>query len=107
MSGAIVLLSGGLDSCVALSMTHYYRKADEKILCLTFNYGSKHAEMEIQAARKICIHHNVKHRILELPLKRWGFKSALLCDDVEIPDSCYDHETMRQTVVPFRNGIML
>jgi 7-cyano-7-deazaguanine synthase len=35
------------------------------------------------------------------------FKSDLLKSGGEIPDGHYEEESMRQTVVPFRNGIML
>ena len=51
MKGAVILLSGGLDSAVCLK-----KAVDEGVaeLCLTFDYGQKAAKKEIEAARKLC-----------------------------------------------------
>ena len=51
---AIILLSGGLDSLVALG----FPQNDYKIeLALTFDYGQKSAEAEIEASAKSLIKH--------------------------------------------------
>ena len=55
MNNSIVLISGGLDSIVSLGLA----KEEYNItLGLTFDYGQKSAQQEIQAARKICSHYN-------------------------------------------------
>jgi 7-cyano-7-deazaguanine synthase len=101
MKGLIVY-SGGLDSTVLL---HFMR--DEIIAAVNFYYGSKHNEMEREMARYNCT-------LLDVPLYELDIqnifvhsKSTLLKGRDAIPEGHYEDETMKQTVVPFRNGIML
>ena len=51
MPRGIVLLSGGLDSLVSLGLGKEKYKIS---LALTFDYGQKSAQQEIDAASKIC-----------------------------------------------------
>jgi 7-cyano-7-deazaguanine synthase len=74
--------------------------------CLNFSYGSKHNAREREAAKKICEILNTRLREIDLDFNGMGFKSALLAEGPEIPDGHYADDTMKQTVVPFRNGIM-
>jgi 7-cyano-7-deazaguanine synthase len=98
----VLLLSGGMDSGVLLSLAV---KKYQKVYALGFNYGSKHNLKELTMARKLAEHYGVDFRILNLPLD--FLRSALLQADTAVPDGAYDSPTMKQTVVPFRNGIML
>lgn len=69
MSGKsfVALLSGGLDSLVALAA----RAPDaETALCLTFDYGQPAAARELHAARTIAGHYSAKHHVVELPWYR-------------------------------------
>ena len=51
MNKSIILLSGGLDSLVSLGL----KKEELNVsLALTFDYGQKSAEQEIEASAKIC-----------------------------------------------------
>ncbi|KAA3639651.1 MAG: 7-cyano-7-deazaguanine synthase, partial [Bacteroidetes bacterium] len=100
----IVLLSGGMDSVTAL----YAAMKDYKVVgALSFNYGSKHAEKELVCARHHCDQLNIPHTVIELDFVKNLFNSALLVGGDEIPEGHYEDEVMKQTVVPFRNGIML
>jgi len=49
----------------------------------------------------------IPHRIIKLDFVGRLFKSDLLQSGGTIPDGHYQEQTMKQTVVPFRNGIML
>ena len=74
---AIAVLSGGLDSTVATA----YFKDKYEIHALTFDYGQRSAEMEIESAKAICEQLNIKHTVMKLPwLKKLG-KSALTSDE--------------------------
>jgi 7-cyano-7-deazaguanine synthase len=99
-----VLLSGGMDSVVAL---YDALQSHEVIACLSFDYGAKHNAREIPFAELHARRNGIVHH--EIPLDFMGqfFKSDLLLSGGEIPDGHYAEESMKQTVVPFRNGIML
>lgn len=80
----------------------------EVVACCHFNYGSKHNPRELQAVMKITDHYKVGCRFLDLQAAIGShFKSALLSEGEDIPEGHYADESMKKTVVPFRNGIML
>jgi 7-cyano-7-deazaguanine synthase len=99
-----VLLSGGMDSVVAF---HDALRSHEVATCLSFDYGSKHNAREIPFARLHAERHGVLHHSIRLDFIDRLFQSDLLKSGGEIPDGHYAEESMKQTVVPFRNGIML
>jgi 7-cyano-7-deazaguanine synthase len=99
-----VLLSGGMDSVTAF----YEVLATHQVVgCLTFDYGSKHNHREIPFARLHAARHAVPHHTVALGFMNDLFTSDLLSSGGEIPEGHYAEETMKKTVVPFRNGIML
>ncbi len=100
---AIVTLSGGLDSSTLL---HWAAKRYD-VRALTFDYGSKHNEREASAAKEIARRLNIPLSTIKLPFVNDLFKSDLLKSGGEIPEGHYEDLSMRSTVVPFRNGIML
>lgn len=100
----LVVLSGGLDSSVMLAQV---MQSNDVIGCLTFWYGSKHNEREYQAACSIAQHYKVSLKRIGLDFIPDNFKSDLLLTGGDIPKGHYEHESMKRTVVPFRNGIML
>lgn len=105
----LYVLSGGLDSTVALAvaMTHLAEDEKHRIETITFNYGSKHNDRENAAAKQIADHFGVKNTLVRLPFVNELFKSDLLKSGGEIPEGHYADPSMKRTVVPFRNGIML
>jgi 7-cyano-7-deazaguanine synthase len=99
-----VLLSGGMDSVTAL---YEAMASHEVIACLSFDYGSKHNSRELPFARLHAERAGISHPIIPLDFMDRLFKSDLLRSGGEIPEGHYAEESMKQTVVPFRNGIML
>lgn len=101
----VVLTSGGMDSVVALhdalSVGH------EVAVALSFQYGSKHNAREIPMAAWQAAHLGIEHRVVDLDFIGGQFVSDLLESGGEVPRGHYEEESMRRTVVPFRNGIML
>jgi 7-cyano-7-deazaguanine synthase len=100
----IVLVSGGIDSVTALY------DADQKyrvLVGISFHYGSKHNDREISFAAKHCLKLGVRHEVITLDFMNRLFKSDLLQSGGNIPEGHYEESSMKQTVVPFRNGIML
>jgi 7-cyano-7-deazaguanine synthase len=100
----VVLVSGGMDSVSALYEAHrqYIVAA-----ALSFDYGSKHNHKEIPFAAWHCQKLGIPHRAIALDFVGQLFKSDLLKSGGAIPDGHYEEQSMKQTVVPFRNGIML
>ena len=103
----LVVLSGGMDSTVALGWAMATKELTDEVATITFNYGSKHNDKENEAARYICGFYKVKNTLVHLPFVNDLFKSDLLKSGGDIPEGHYADESMKRTVVPFRNGIML
>ncbi|MCH5229544.1 MAG: 7-cyano-7-deazaguanine synthase QueC [Muribaculaceae bacterium] len=98
-----IIISGGLDSTTLL---HYHK---ERIgLAISFDYGSRHNERELECARWQCEILGIPHIIIPLEFMGKYFTSSLLKGGAKIPKgSDYSEDNMHSTVVPFRNGIML
>ena len=75
MSKSIILLSGGLDSVVALGA---FKEKYGIELALTFDYGQKTAKSEIEASKKISEYYNIKHEIILLDWLKKITKTSLV-----------------------------
>ena len=100
----VVLLSGGMDSVTAL---YDAREHHSLAGAVSFHYGSKHNDREIPFAAWHARRLRIRHEIIPLGFINACFKSDLLQSGGEIPKGHYEEESMKKTVVPFRNGIML
>jgi 7-cyano-7-deazaguanine synthase len=103
---AISILSGGLDSTVATA----YLKDKYHIHAITFNYGQRSSEREIESSKDITKEMGMDHTVIDLPwLKNLG--SSSLTSEEEIPtlkiadldDKDVCNETARKVWVPGRN----
>ncbi len=101
----VIILSGGMDSTTLL-----YRLVHEKkeIRAISFNYGQKHSK-ELEYAKKTCKKLTIPHEIVDLStLSKAGFfQNSSLTTDIDVPEGHYAEESMKSTVVPNRNMIML
>ncbi len=101
MSKAVILLSGGLDSATTLAIA---KSQGYECYALSVNYHQRHIA-ELEAAKKIAAHFNVKdHKTVELDLS-WMLTSALTNPDLEVPTELSAHIPV--TYVPARNTLML
>lgn len=106
MTKSIVLLSGGLDSLVSLGLK---RNELNVSLALTFDYGQKSAQQEIDASKKICEYYGIEHEIIKLDWLKNITQTSLVSDD-KIPtgDALNDgNQSMKSVWVPNRNGLFL
>jgi 7-cyano-7-deazaguanine synthase len=99
-----VLLSGGMDSVTAF---YEVLGTHEVVAALSFDYGAKHHARELPFAKLHAERMGIHHEVIPLDFINRHFKSDLLQSGGEIPDGHYAEAAMMQTVVPFRNGIML
>ena len=99
---ALVVCSGGLDS-----VTLAYKVANEGTLSslLSFNYGQRHLK-ELDYARQCAESLSVPHLIIDLSQVGTQLTSALT-NDIDVPDGHYAEQSMKSTVVPNRNAIMM
>ena len=100
----IVLCSGGMDSVAAL---HWARREHAVMAAVSFDYGSKHNHREIPFAAEHAAALGVRHEVVSLGFMDRLFASDLLASGGAIPEGHYEAANMKQTVVPFRNAIML
>jgi 7-cyano-7-deazaguanine synthase len=100
----VVLLSGGMDSVTAL---YHARQVHDIAGAVSFHYGSKHNNREIPFAAWHARHLGIRHDVIQLDFINSFFKSDLLQSGGDIPKGHYEEQSMKKTVVPFRNGIML
>ncbi len=100
----VVLCSGGMDSVAAL---HWAVRAHAVSAVASFDYGSKHNARELPFAAAHARRLRLRHEVIRLDFVERLFASALLKGGGDIPEGHYEAENMKQTVVPFRNGIML
>lgn len=100
----VVLLSGGLDSTTLL---YYHVRQGEDVRALTFNYGQRHKK-EILLAQLHARRLNVPLDIVDLSSLAALFPGCSQTDPaVAVPEGHYEEESMKQTVVPNRNMILL
>ena len=99
----VVIYSGGMDSytllndCISKGMQVY---------ALSFNYGQKHAK-ELHYAQKVCDQLGLPHKVVDITAVHQLLLGSSLTDDIEIPEGHYEEESMKSTVVPNRNMVML
>ena len=104
MNKSIILLSGGLDSLVALGLSKEKYGIE---LALTFDYGQKAAIAEIETAKNICKYYNIKHHVIKLDWLKNITKTALVSDK-EIPSENLGTQISANAVwVPNRNSLFL
>jgi 7-cyano-7-deazaguanine synthase len=107
MREALVLLSGGMDSATALALSlRNYGNRSDAVEAVSFNYGQRHAR-ELEAAESIAAHYKVRHTILDLRGASLAFEGSALTGKGEVPEGHYQDASMKKTVVPNRNMIML
>ncbi|SUB03023.1 7-cyano-7-deazaguanine synthase [Pannonibacter phragmitetus] len=99
----LVVCSGGMDS---VTLAHKVAQEHELIGLVSFNYGQRHLK-ELDFARTCADDLGVEHIVIDISGIGRQLSGSALTDDVAVPDGHYAEETMRITVVPNRNAIML
>lgn len=98
-----VVCSGGLDS---VTLTYKVAKEHELLGLISFDYGQRHKK-ELDFARNIAKTLEVSYDVVDISAVGAMFTGSALTDDVDVPDGHYAEDSMKITVVPNRNAIML
>lgn len=102
----VQLVSGGMDS---VTMLYHYHNAGAEIHGLSFFYGQRH-QKELERSAEICKEIGVQHDVIDVStlgtLMSKG-ASSLVNPDIAVPDGHYAEQTMKKTIVPNRNAMML
>lgn len=102
---AIVLVSGGMDSCVTAAMA---REENDKIAFLHISYGQRTERRERQAFNEIADFYNVENRLdvsIEYLAKIGG--SSLTDKTIKVTEANLESKEIPTSYVPFRNANML
>jgi len=107
---ALILLSGGLDSAVALkwAVDHHQPR-----LALTLDYGQRAALREMKAARAMARRYHIHHQVISLDWLGEATDTALVRPEQPLPrpESLDDREDAQQSAravwVPNRNGLFV
>jgi len=101
---AVVLLSGGMDSTVAL---YWARQQGYTCVALSFDYGQRHRK-ELKSAARVARLAAVAHHVVKFKLP-WG-GSSLLDDKAPLPRHALSQMStglIPSTYVPARNTLFL
>lgn len=103
-SRAIVLLSGGMDSCVCAALA----ARDHDAAALHISYGQRTEQRERESFERICDRLGIDHRLV---VRNEAFRliggSALTDDNIAVPESHEIGSDIPVTYVPFRNAHFL
>lgn len=100
----VLIYSGGLDSSVLL---FDLVKGGHEVHALSVDYGQRHLR-ELDSAHIIASSLGIEHRVLDLSsLGGILMGSALTDRQVHVPEGHYEEASMRATVVPNRNMVLL
>lgn len=99
----LVICSGGLDS---ISLAHITANERQLTRLVSFDYGQRHRK-ELEFAEAAAKRLNVPFHLIDMRGIGAALTGSALTDDIDVPDGHYAEDTMRITVVPNRNAIML
>jgi len=103
-SKTVLIYSGGIDSTVLL---YDLLNSGHDVQALSVNYGQRHSK-ELDCAKSLCNQLNVEHHVADLTaLNPLLSGSSLTSPHVQVPEGHYEDESMKATVVPNRNMILL
>jgi 7-cyano-7-deazaguanine synthase len=107
---AVVVLSGGMDSATAL---YHVLKLGHDVEAVSFDYGQRHRK-ELLSAKKIIEKANkdfskdIPHKVIDISTLQKVFGATSQTDpEVQVPEGHFEDESMKATVVPNRNMILM
>jgi 7-cyano-7-deazaguanine synthase len=105
MSKHLIILSGGLDSATILGLIKN-KYPDDYVYGINFYYGQRHSR-EQDSAIKIADYYKIDLGFFDVTIIMSKFKKNALTGDILVPKGHYKDDSMKKTVVPFRNMIFI
>ncbi|MEO1113207.1 MAG: 7-cyano-7-deazaguanine synthase QueC [Pseudomonadota bacterium] len=99
----LVICSGGMDS---VTLAHGIAQDHELAGLISFDYGQRHRK-ELDFASLCAEELDTEHILMDISNIGRQLTGSALTDNVDVPDGHYAEDTMKITVVPNRNAIML
>ena len=100
----VAVVSGGMDS---VTLAYKLANDGDDLTLISFDYGQRHRK-ELAFAASCAERLGATHEIADLTsINRLLAGSSLTSDEIEVPDGHYAEESMKITVVPNRNAIMI
>lgn len=100
----VAVVSGGMDS---VAMAHLIKHQGHDLHLVSFDYGQRHAK-ELIYAKTCAARLDAQHDIVSLSSITTLLRGSALTDDtVPVPEGHYADESMKATVVPNRNMMMM
>jgi len=99
----VVIFSGGMDSFTVLNLAV---KQGLEVFALSFDYGQRHKK-ELDYAARACQGLGVQHKIVDISAINQLIGGSSLTSDIDVAEGHYEEDSMKSTVVPNRNMILL
>lgn len=101
---SVVLVSGGMDSCVTSALAHQ----EHEVAMLHLNYGQRTEQRELQSFQAIADFYGVQHRLV-ISMEHLAKIGGSSLTDPAIPVSAanLNNRKIPSSYVPFRNANML
>ncbi|MFC4257514.1 7-cyano-7-deazaguanine synthase QueC [Marinobacter lacisalsi] len=99
----VVIYSGGMDS---FTLLHRALAEGHRVHALSFDYGQRHVR-ELEAAASVCGELGVPHKVLDIRSLQAVMAGSALTGGSAVPEGHYEEDSMKSTVVPNRNMILL
>lgn len=103
MKKTLIVYSGGMDSYTVLQRA---REEGHLAGALSFNYGQRH-DKELEVAAKVCARYGIPHMVVDITSINVLLQGSSLTSGIEVPEGHYEEESMKSTVVPNRNMILI
>jgi 7-cyano-7-deazaguanine synthase len=99
----VVIYSGGMDS---FTLLHRALEQGLKVHALSFDYGQRHVR-ELDCAREVCEALSIPHKVVDIRSLNAVMSGSALTSGLAVPEGHYEEDSMKATVVPTRNMILL
>ncbi len=99
----VAIYSGGMDS---FTLVHRLLREGKSVYTLSFDYGQRH-KRELACVRQVCAQLGLDHKVVDISAINSLLAGSALTDNIDVPEGHYEEDSMKSTVVPNRNMIML
>jgi 7-cyano-7-deazaguanine synthase len=100
----VAIVSGGMDS---VTLAYHLAARGDALHLLSFDYGQRHGSRELDCAAQCARDLGAVWDRIDLSGIRDLISASSLTSDQAVPDGHYAEQTMKATVVPNRNMMML